>query len=158
MHKIEIGSRVRITEDIDKFPKDHEFTVYGCTDRGWDLIDSNGNKLDETRMISSKIELVKPTAAITKPDFTLVHLMIDNSRNDEVDYQCYFCETEEEADKWIKEKETERDKWNYDTPGAMSTRWYSFSKYNKETFASCIVEDLKGLKFSDLINILKYYE
>ena len=65
--RIRIGSRVRLTERVDmpyymNFEAGHEFTVYGCDPvgmRGWDLIDDDGHKLDETAMISDKFELIK---------------------------------------------------------------------------------------------------
>jgi hypothetical protein len=66
--RIEIGSRVRLKEDIEMFDcvytKGHEFTVYGSSERGWDLVDDDGNKMDETRLISDKLELVTTKSAI----------------------------------------------------------------------------------------------
>lgn len=60
--QIQIGSRVRITEDIEMFNctyiKGHEFTVYGSSQRGWDLIDDDGHKMDECLFIHDKLELV----------------------------------------------------------------------------------------------------
>lgn len=52
---IKIGSRVRLLEQVNMtnitYEIGHEFTVYGLSDRGWDLVDDNGNKLDETRFV-----------------------------------------------------------------------------------------------------------
>lgn len=63
-HKqIKIGSRVRLLEDVEMFTrtytKGHEFTVYGGSYRGWDLIDDEGNKMDECLFIHDKLELVE---------------------------------------------------------------------------------------------------
>lgn len=62
-HKqIKIGSRVRLTKDVSlfhrTFTKGHEFTVYGSSYRGWDLVDDDGNKMDETLFIHNKLELI----------------------------------------------------------------------------------------------------
>jgi hypothetical protein len=60
--QIEIGSRVRLLEDVEMFEcvytKGHEFTVYGASYRGWDLIDDDGNKIDECLFIHDKLELL----------------------------------------------------------------------------------------------------
>jgi hypothetical protein len=64
---IQIGSRVRLNEKHESFGHNkvfeagHEFIVYGSEGmRGWNLIDDEGYKLDETAMISYKFELVSP--------------------------------------------------------------------------------------------------
>ena len=63
-HKqIKIGSRVRLLEDVEMFnhtyTKGHEFNVYGSSYRGWDLVDDDGNKIDECLFIHDKLELVE---------------------------------------------------------------------------------------------------
>ena len=67
MKGIQIGSRVRLNERHESlgynkvFEAGHEFRVYGSAGmRGWNLIDDEGYKLDETAMMSHKIELVSP--------------------------------------------------------------------------------------------------
>ncbi len=60
---MKIGDRVRLNEDQDmpgymKFNKGHEFTIYGSSYRGLDLVDDDGNKLDETLFINHKLELI----------------------------------------------------------------------------------------------------
>lgn len=59
---IKIGSRVRLTEDVEMFTvtytKGYEFTVYGSSYRGWDLIDDDGNKIVECLFIHDKLELI----------------------------------------------------------------------------------------------------
>lgn len=60
--QIKVGSRVRLKEDVEKFnctyAKGHGFKVYGSSCRGWDLIDDDGNKMDECLFIHDKLELV----------------------------------------------------------------------------------------------------
>ncbi len=61
MKNIKVGSKVRLTEDIEMtgyrtFEKGHIFTVYGSSYRGWDLIDDKGFKLDETLFIHDRLE------------------------------------------------------------------------------------------------------
>lgn len=60
--QINIGSRVRLNEEVvmsyKTFLPGHEFTVYGSSERGWDLVDDEGLKLDETRMIDSQLEAI----------------------------------------------------------------------------------------------------
>jgi hypothetical protein len=52
---IKIGSRVRLLEQVNMtnitYEIGHVFTIFGSTERGWDLIDDNGNKLYETRFV-----------------------------------------------------------------------------------------------------------
>lgn len=61
--QIEIGSRVRLLEDVEMFnctyTKGHEFKVYGSSYRGFDLVDDDGNKMNETLFIHDKLELVE---------------------------------------------------------------------------------------------------
>lgn len=60
--QIKIGSRVKLLEDIEMFTctytKGHEFTVYGESYRGWDLVDDEGNKMDECLFIHDKLKLI----------------------------------------------------------------------------------------------------
>lgn len=60
--RIEIGSRVRLNEDHEMnhktYKKGHEFTVYGSSYRGWDLVDDDGNKIDECLFMHDKLELI----------------------------------------------------------------------------------------------------
>jgi hypothetical protein len=60
---------VRLTEDVEMFKciytKGHEFTVYGSSFRGWDLIDDDGNKIDECLFIHDKLELVSENEKLT---------------------------------------------------------------------------------------------
>lgn len=60
--QIKLGSRVRLTEDVDMhnvtYTKGHEFNVYAETQRGFDLIDDDGNKMDECLFIHDKLELI----------------------------------------------------------------------------------------------------
>jgi len=55
MKNIKMGSRVRLLERIEMtnitYEIGHEFTVFDSGERGWDLIDDNGNKLYETRFV-----------------------------------------------------------------------------------------------------------
>ena len=44
---------------VRKYPKGHEFTIYGSSYRGWDMIDDAGNKVDECLFIEHILELVK---------------------------------------------------------------------------------------------------
>lgn len=59
--ELKIGDNVRITEDINLFnkifKKGHKFKIYGSSYRGWDLIDDDGNKIDECLFIHDKLEL-----------------------------------------------------------------------------------------------------
>ncbi len=62
MNQIKIGSRVRLTEDVEMFDltykKGHEFTVYGSSYRGWDLKDDFGNVMNECLFIHNRLELI----------------------------------------------------------------------------------------------------
>ena len=68
--QITIGSRVRLLDDIPMFnviyKKGHQFTVYGESYRGFNLIDDNGNKIDECLFIEDKLELIDRRLKIEK--------------------------------------------------------------------------------------------
>lgn len=57
---IQVGDRIRIKEEVRMtkitYPKGHEFKVYNSSYRGLDLIDDEGNKLDETLFINHLFE------------------------------------------------------------------------------------------------------
>jgi len=58
---MKIGDYVILIQDIDMhnkvYKKGHIFKIYNESDRGWDLIDRNGDKIDETRFCSDRYEL-----------------------------------------------------------------------------------------------------
>ena len=58
-----------------------------------------------------------------------IKLEITNSRNDNKSVEWFFCNTDEDKNRWIQEKNEEQEKWNYHTSGAMSTRYYYFNEY-----------------------------
>ena len=64
---IKLGSRVKLLDDVEMFSctykKGHEFTVYGQSCRGFDLMDDNGNKIDESLFINNKLELISKHSA-----------------------------------------------------------------------------------------------
>lgn len=59
---MKIGDRVVLIEEVNMwgkiYEKGHKFKIYGDSGyRGWDLIDKDGNKIDETRFIQHKYKL-----------------------------------------------------------------------------------------------------
>lgn len=61
--QITVGSRVRLTEDHEMpgctYTKGHEFTIYGSSYRGFDMVDDDGNKIDEALFMHHKLELIE---------------------------------------------------------------------------------------------------
>ena len=61
MSYIKIGSKVKLTKDIEMFARTYKsgeiFTVYGSSYRGWDLVNDKGEKIDETFFVQDKYEL-----------------------------------------------------------------------------------------------------
>lgn len=59
---MKIGSRIRLKEEVNLFskvfPKGHEFKIYGSSYRGFDLVDDDGQKMDECAFIHDKFELI----------------------------------------------------------------------------------------------------
>ena len=60
----EIGDRVRLTRDCEvikgTFTTGHEFKIVGVTERGYDLIDDNGEELIEIGFLEPDIlEMVR---------------------------------------------------------------------------------------------------
>lgn len=60
---MKVGQRVKLLEEQNLFgkifKKGHEFTVYGISYRGVDLIDDSGDKMDECLFIHDKLEVIK---------------------------------------------------------------------------------------------------
>jgi hypothetical protein len=106
-NSIQIGSRVRINEEVQLFskifPKGHEFTVFYSGPRGWDLIDDEGNKLLETGLMYDKIELVeeesKEEVKVVKKHFVTIKVGYEG-----ISSLLKLYDKEEEAVKFIKEK------------------------------------------------------
>ena len=84
----------------------------------------------------------------------IVRLEITNSRNDDTRVEWFFGESDEQAEEWVKEKRKEKDKWNYDTAGAISYRYYEFEHYNFDTFLDVDITHLQGITVKDLIKII----
>ena len=84
-----------------------------------------------------------------------IKLEITNSRNDDKNVEWFFCNTEEEKRKWIDEKKEEEDKWNYNTPGAVSTRYYSFQEYLISNLMENRISELEGMILRDFVEIIK---
>lgn len=62
MSRIRVGSYVTLKEELKTYNKTYEkghmFKVYGSSYRGWDLIDLDGNKVDECLFIHNKLEFL----------------------------------------------------------------------------------------------------
>jgi hypothetical protein len=58
---LKIGDRIKLNDRVESgnrvFESGHEFTIYGSSYRGWDIIDDEGNKIDECLFIHDKFEL-----------------------------------------------------------------------------------------------------
>ena len=84
-----------------------------------------------------------------------IRLEITNSRNDGKTIEWFFCDTEEEKNKWIQEKNEEKDKWNYHTRGGISNRYYSFYEYLISDLLELDISNLEGMTLNDFIGVIK---
>ena len=84
-----------------------------------------------------------------------IKLEITNSRNDDKRIEWFFCDTDEEKNKWIKEKKDEEDKWNYHTPVSISMRFYSFNEYLISNLLETDISELEGMTLRDFIGVIK---
>ena len=84
-----------------------------------------------------------------------IKLEITNSRNDDKRIVWFFCDTDEEKNKWIQEKKEEEDKWNYHTAGAVSMRFYSFNEYLISNLLDTDISELEGMTLRDFIGVIK---
>ena len=84
-----------------------------------------------------------------------IRLEITNSRNDGKTIEWFFCDTEEEKNKWIQEKNEEKDKWNYHTIGGISIRYYSFYEYFISDLLELDISSLQGMTLKDFIGVIK---
>jgi len=123
--QITIGSRVRLIDDTNRFSKGHEFTVYGHSFRGFDLVDDQGNKMDECLFIHDKLELIEEKLeepCIVVGDMRPLNLY-KVTRNGNTDYDQYggfvvVAYSEEDA------KEVTLEKWD------TEDMFYKPSKYS----------------------------
>lgn len=84
-----------------------------------------------------------------------IKLEITNSRNDNKSVEWFFCNTDEDKNRWIQEKNEEQEKWNYHTSGAMSTRYYYFNEYLIGDLLESDISELQGMKLKDIIAVIK---
>lgn len=84
-----------------------------------------------------------------------IKLEITNSRNDDKRIEWFFCDTDEEKNKWIQEKKEEENKWNYHTVGAVSMRFYSFNEYLISNLLDTDISELEGMTLRDFIGVIK---
>ena len=59
---IQVGSRIRLLDNLHlahfTYTKGHEFTIEAEGERGFDLVDDDGNHIYETRMVHHLYELI----------------------------------------------------------------------------------------------------
>lgn len=85
----------------------------------------------------------------------LTQLTISNSRNDDERFEWFITTDLEEQQAWIREKQDEQRVWNYETPGAVSFRYYSYDHFTSETILDEAMHNLKGLTLRDFLSIIK---
>ena len=84
-----------------------------------------------------------------------IKLEITNSSNSNQQIEWFFCETDQEKQEWIDEKEKGKYKWNYQTAGAISTRYYYFGEYEISDLMETDISELKGMKLKHFIELIK---
>lgn len=87
-----------------------------------------------------------------------IKLEVTNSRNDDSRVEWHLAKTEEEINSWEAEKKKEETKWNRHTPGAVSTRYYYFERYDAKTLMTQQLSNLAGLTLYQLGLILGAFE
>ena len=85
----------------------------------------------------------------------IVKTEITNSVNDNEDIEWKICNTQEEAENFIFDKECDIDVWNYHTSGAQSFRYLSKWQYSITKFLELDFSELTGLKIKDFLKIIK---
>ena len=85
----------------------------------------------------------------------VVKLEITNNINENIIIEWVLFATNEEKDKWIQEKRQEEHKWNYETSGVQSIRYYYFEEYSASTLLDFDISELKGMTLKDFIKIIK---
>ena len=85
----------------------------------------------------------------------ITQLTITNSRNEDERYEWLITTDLEEQKEWIRQKQFEQQQWNYDTAGAVSFRYYDYNSYTNETILEVPMNELKGLKLGDLLQLIK---
>lgn len=84
-----------------------------------------------------------------------IKLEVTNSRNDDKRIEWFFCDTDYEKNKWIEKHKKEQEEWNYNTVGAVSTRYYYFSEYLISSLLEMNISELEGMQLKDLVQIIK---
>ena len=82
---------------------------------------------------------------------------ISNTRNCDIYTEWHFSETEEEREDWINSEKEKQDEWNYRTPGAVSTRYYDFTKYDINSLKNLTLADLAEFTIQDFLELFKHF-
>lgn len=74
----------------------------------------------------------------------LIKLEITNTVNDGKSIEYYIAPTEED-----------KNKWNSDTPGAMSIRYYDFRTWSMDSLRNITMSELNEISFGEFAMLLK---
>lgn len=92
---MDIGNKVKLKEDYTLFnkvyKKDHVFTIKDMSYRGWDLEDTEGNKIDEALFIHDKFELICECSSLTEEHDCPFELEINDNDDPKFCKCCDYC-------------------------------------------------------------------
>ncbi len=82
-------------------------------------------------------------------------LEITNDRNENCRIYWNFFDSITEYDNYVVTQKLEQNKWNFDTPGAVSLRAYVFVQYSAKQLLDMPLSELAGMKLSQYIELIK---
>jgi len=93
---------------------------------------------------------------LTPTPLYIAKITIDNSVNEDYQTQWIVAKTRKKLDKLIDEIKDEVYNWNYNTPGAVSHRYFSSDYYTSDQIIDFKMDELEGMTVKQFIEILKY--
>jgi hypothetical protein len=76
-----------------------------------------------------------------------------NNCNDNITTDYIIAADEQEERKWVEQKEEYINRWNYNTPGAVSIRYIEFNRWTDESIKNAYLSDFSCLTIGDFAKI-----
>ena len=86
----------------------------------------------------------------------LCKITIDNSVNDDYQIKWIIGKTRRDLDKLVEKERDEVYNWNYNTPGAVSHRYFNTEYHTSDQIIDFKMDELEGMTVKQFIKILNH--